>query len=192
MNTAKQKKPIRKPIGKKLRFEVFKRDFFTCQYCGAHPPSVVLHVDHIVAVASGGGNDIDNLLTSCSCCNLGKGATSLESKHDSLKEKSRLLIEAEEQLVGYQEIVRAINDRLLKEAHEVADVYAHWFERWELSERAVLDIKQFVKKLGFVETMQAMEIACSRKISSAAFKYFCGICWSKIRESRSRIDEAGL
>lgn len=41
----------REPVGKKLRFEVFKRDKFTCQYCGAKAPDVVLHVDHIQAVA---------------------------------------------------------------------------------------------------------------------------------------------
>ncbi len=30
-------------ISKRLRFEVFKRDGFVCQYCGNHPPAVVLH-----------------------------------------------------------------------------------------------------------------------------------------------------
>lgn len=44
----------RKAISKKTRFDVFKRDGFTCQYCGAHPPEVVLHIDHIIAVAEGG------------------------------------------------------------------------------------------------------------------------------------------
>lgn len=32
----------RKSISKKLRFEVFKRDGFTCQYCGRMAPDVVL------------------------------------------------------------------------------------------------------------------------------------------------------
>lgn len=43
----------RKSTGKRLRFEVFKRDHFTCQYCGAQPPDIVLVADHIVAVAEG-------------------------------------------------------------------------------------------------------------------------------------------
>lgn len=30
----------RKGIGKKLRFTIFKRDGFVCQYCGAKPPEV--------------------------------------------------------------------------------------------------------------------------------------------------------
>ena len=34
-------------ISKKIRFEVFKRDGFTCQYCGKSPPGVTLEADHI-------------------------------------------------------------------------------------------------------------------------------------------------
>jgi 5-methylcytosine-specific restriction endonuclease McrA len=40
----------RKPLSKKLRFEVFKRDGFSCQYCGAHPPDVLLEIDHVIPV----------------------------------------------------------------------------------------------------------------------------------------------
>lgn len=41
----------RKALSNRTRFEVFKRDKFTCQYCGAKAPDVVLQCDHIVAVA---------------------------------------------------------------------------------------------------------------------------------------------
>lgn len=62
----------RKSLGKTLRFEVFKRDYFTCQYCGSQPPAVVLVIDHVVPVAGGGASSIDNLVTSCEPCNQGK------------------------------------------------------------------------------------------------------------------------
>ena len=62
----------RPSTGKRLRFEVFKRDYFTCQYCGAQPPAVVLVVDHIEAVAAGGASSIDNVITACEACNQGK------------------------------------------------------------------------------------------------------------------------
>lgn len=68
----------RKALGKSLRFEVFKRDAFTCQYCGQKPPDVVLQVDHINPVALGGDNDISNLVTSCEACNQGKKAKRLD------------------------------------------------------------------------------------------------------------------
>jgi len=67
----------RRAIAPGLRFEVFRRDSFTCQYCGRRAPYVVLHVDHISPVAAGGTNDPANLRTACSTCNLGKGSRSL-------------------------------------------------------------------------------------------------------------------
>lgn len=65
--------PKRKAISKGLRFEIFKRDGFTCQYCGEQPPGAILHIDHILPVVEGGTNDDTNLITSCAACNMGKG-----------------------------------------------------------------------------------------------------------------------
>jgi hypothetical protein len=59
-------------IGKTLRFEVFARDEFTCQYCGQRPPDVLLEVDHIHPVSKGGTDDSINLITACFDCNRGK------------------------------------------------------------------------------------------------------------------------
>lgn len=59
-------------LSNKLRFEVFKRDSFKCQYCGKCAPDVILNVDHISPVSKGGKNDILNLITSCFDCNSGK------------------------------------------------------------------------------------------------------------------------
>ena len=63
----------RKPLSKRIRFEVLRRDNFTCQYCGRKASEVELHVDHIRSVATGGGNEMENLITACVDCNLGKG-----------------------------------------------------------------------------------------------------------------------
>ena len=70
----------RKSTGKRLRFSVFQRDQFTCQYCGAQPPDVVLVCDHITPVALGGETTIDNLITSCESCNQGKADRSLADR----------------------------------------------------------------------------------------------------------------
>jgi len=67
----------RKTIGKRQRFEIFKRDGFTCQYCGAKPPDVTLVVDHINPISQGGDNDELNLITSCESCNQGKSDKTL-------------------------------------------------------------------------------------------------------------------
>lgn len=64
----------RKPISKGRRFDIFKRDSFTCRYCGRRPPEVVLELDHVHPVSKGGTDDEINLATSCYDCNRGKKA----------------------------------------------------------------------------------------------------------------------
>lgn len=59
-------------VGRALRFRVFARDGFVCQYCGQQPPDVVLEPDHIHPTSRGGKDEFDNLLTSCFDCNRGK------------------------------------------------------------------------------------------------------------------------
>lgn len=85
----------RRPLPSKLRFEVLKRDGFICTYCGRKSPDVELHVDHVVPVASGGTDTLSNLVTACSDCNFGKGATPLDDdsvqrwEAEQLAEKAR-------------------------------------------------------------------------------------------------------
>ncbi len=62
----------RECVSKKIRFEVFKRDLFTCQYCGKKAPAVILEIDHIKPVSKDGTNDIENLVSACFDCNRGK------------------------------------------------------------------------------------------------------------------------
>ena len=59
----------RQPIPRKLRHEVFKRDGYRCRECGASKDETSLEIDHILPVAKGGTNDIDNLQTLCRECN---------------------------------------------------------------------------------------------------------------------------
>lgn len=90
----------RRPISKKQRFEIFKRDKFTCQYCGRMAPDVVLEIDHIKPVCEGGTNGDLNLITSCFDCNRGKGKNKI-SENSSIKkqqEQLKLLSERREQL----------------------------------------------------------------------------------------------
>ena len=71
--------PQRKALSKGRRFDIFRRDGFTCQYCGRQPPEVVLEPDHIVPVVEGGTNEEMNLVASCRDCNRGKGRKLLDA-----------------------------------------------------------------------------------------------------------------
>jgi 5-methylcytosine-specific restriction endonuclease McrA len=55
------------------RFNVFLRDRFVCQYCGAPKPTNDLTFDHIVPRSKGGRTTWQNVVTACAWCNLTKG-----------------------------------------------------------------------------------------------------------------------
>lgn len=71
--TNSSKNSERTPISKMLRFEIFQRDNFTCQYCGrTKKVGIKLVIDHKVPVSKGGTDSPENLITACDECNLGK------------------------------------------------------------------------------------------------------------------------
>ena len=54
------------------RRNVFKRDRFTCQYCGLQPGSEDLTIDHVVPRAQGGVSSWENCVLACLECNTRK------------------------------------------------------------------------------------------------------------------------
>ena len=72
--------PKRKPIPKRLRFEVLSRDHHACRYCGQMAPDVKLTIDHVVPVVLGGKDEPGNLVTACVDCNAGKASTSPDER----------------------------------------------------------------------------------------------------------------
>ncbi|HOU18298.1 MAG TPA: HNH endonuclease [Candidatus Marinimicrobia bacterium] len=54
---------------------IFRRDNFTCQYCGAR--NVPLTIDHIIPKVHGGQDTWTNLITACITCNNKKGNRNL-------------------------------------------------------------------------------------------------------------------
>lgn len=174
----------RKPIGKKLRFEIFKRDGFACQYCGSTPPEVVLHVDHIYPVAKGGDNDCKNLITACSSCNLGKGATELSSVPKSLADKANEIREHEEQIKGYTKVLLAQRKRIEKDVQRICDALAG-YEGADCITDVKNSIRMFCTKLHPLEVLEAAEKANSYlpEAKMPTFKYFCGICWYLLEQN---------
>ncbi len=68
------------------RFNLFLRDEFQCQYCGARGD---LTFDHVVPRADGGVTSWENVVAACSPCNLRKGAKSLRRAGMSLRKPPR-------------------------------------------------------------------------------------------------------
>jgi 5-methylcytosine-specific restriction endonuclease McrA len=68
-----------RPHARLTKREVFRRDLFTCQYCGRKAP--FLTIDHIIPRHRGGAHTWRNLVTACPACNRHKGGRSLEEVH---------------------------------------------------------------------------------------------------------------
>lgn len=63
----------RKIMNDYIRYNVLKRDNFSCQICGiTAKDGAKLHVDHIIPVSKGGKTVMSNLQTLCERCNIGK------------------------------------------------------------------------------------------------------------------------
>lgn len=172
----------RKSISKKIRFEVFKRDSFQCQYCGQLPPKVVLEIDHVHPVSKGGDNNIDNLLTACFECNRGKSDGLISSVPLSVADKTELLIEKQEQIKAYEKLIKSIKRKTKKQIDEVEEAFQMSFPNQAFTETFRVSIERFFNDLTPFEIVDSMHKACAKcDDPQQATRYFCGICWNKIR-----------
>mgnify|MGYP002566474222 FL=1 len=78
------KQQERQIMNNDIRYNVLKRDNFTCQKCGATVlDGIKLEVDHIIPVSKGGKTNMSNLQTLCNRCNKGKSnKTEDDFKHN--------------------------------------------------------------------------------------------------------------
>lgn len=58
------------------RREIFRRDNYTCQYCGKH--SMSLTIDHVIPKHKGGAHIWTNVVAACAGCNHRKGGKTVE------------------------------------------------------------------------------------------------------------------
>lgn len=152
---------MRVPLSKKLRFEVFKRDSFRCQYCGVEAPSAILEVDHIDPVAAGGTDDIINLITSCRPCNSGKGARPLNDQSAARKAKAQLdeLQERREQLEMMIEWKRGLANAAMSETAAVEKFWQDRLPGWTVKDAFKLRLRKLVKKYGAMTVIEAIDKA---------------------------------
>lgn len=152
----------REHITKTTRFEVFKRDSFTCQYCGRSAPEALLELDHIEPVASGGGSDVLNLVTACKECNAGKRDRRLSDQAvinrqvDQLKE----LQDRRQQLEMMVAWRKGLRDLETETARNAADHMEQYIPGWSLNDLAVNDYRTWIRKYGFIVVLEAID-ACA-------------------------------
>ena len=176
----------RKPLPKSIRFEVFKRDKFTCQYCGASAPDTILEVDHVKPVSKGGTNDILNLVTACRNCNRGKTNRELSDNTSVKIQKQQLdeLQERREQLEMMLNWRESLEEELELEISAINKLYDKYCD-WHMGSSGEHDMKKLIKRFGFDEVYNAVEISIDRYYTGSegswrfAFSKVGGICYNR-------------
>jgi hypothetical protein len=132
-------------VGKKLRFEILKRDQFKCRYCGrGESDGTKLHVDHVIAVALGGRNDPENLATACVDCNLGKSARMLEDPGligVDFEKQRQVFEQAQKSLEQYQAYVKSRKsweNRLISELISPLEPALREVPYWQMREEEAI------------------------------------------------------
>lgn len=180
-------------VSKKLRFEVFKRDGFRCQYCGRTPPEVILEADHIIPKSQGGEDIITNLITSCFDCNRGKGKNNLTTIPAPLASHLEKLKENQHQLEEYTKYLLEQAELMHDNIEYVDCSFKSFFPGLCFSDTFKNDsLKIFLKHLPFLKVIEALSISASKfnnndkESAENAIRYMCGICWNWIKYPEKR------
>lgn len=182
----------RKSLSQKIRYEVFKRDGFKCQYCGRSVPEVTLEVDHIVPVAEGGENDMMNLITSCRDCNRGKGKIPLDDETILKKQKAELE-ELNEKRNQMEMMIQWRSELRSMDAQQVATIVNLINELsgmdWTGDDQIEREVLKYIKRFGFKEVYEAVEISFLRYMDDddpatfyVAMNKIGGVCYNRRKQ----------
>lgn len=106
-------------ISKRTRFEVLRRDNYTCRYCRSEENA--LTVDHVTPVALGGTDAPNNLVAACRDCNAGKASNAPGEQTLSM------LTDAQ---IAYEKARAVVMAREEKAARAKRKVYKQFLAAW--------------------------------------------------------------
>lgn len=180
----------RKTISKRVRFEVFARDNFTCKYCGRQSDAVPLHIDHVVPVCEGGTNDIENLITACADCNLGKGGKKIEQHAPTESDRLRLAQERNEQIAVFNAARESMRARQ-ELRQSLVDFWCEQTGRSDADGRAIATALSFCEQFGVDVVMGWIEKAARRtRGDTNIIKYVSGIRRNVLKEAAEEATHA--
>lgn len=159
-------------VTKRIRFEVLRRDNYTCRYCRTRNNE--LTVDHVVAKALGGTDLPDNLVAACKDCNAGKSSATADAS---------LVADVREDALRHAEMIKQTYAVLVQRLGK-RDTY---LEEFEEGYRGTLPF-DWESTLGRwfelgvpIELVNDAAVQAHRKVGSMTsfgrFKYMCAIVW---------------
>jgi hypothetical protein len=179
-------------VSKRTRFEVLRRDDYTCRYCRSKENA--LTIDHVVPVALGGNDDPSNLVAACRDCNAGKSSATPDQA---------LVSEVDADAVRWAQAMAAAAqksaaDRAARQAlldHFLINIWGQWtwgvdhhlFELGDDWEGAIL--RQLAAGLTMDDLDEAVSATMRQtwKVKNDHFRYFMGVCRTMLNE---RMDAA--
>ena len=141
---------IEAKISPQLRFEVFKRDAFTCQDCGRTTPNVVLYVGYKISPEKGGTTELDNLITRCYECFEEKPLERLSERREQLE----MMIEWKNGWKTYKEDSR---DHVVEYIHSKIEGYT-------LKTKAKQNVANALKKYGVPKVLDIIDEAAEKSL----------------------------
>lgn len=176
-------------ITKRTRYEVLRRDNYTCRYCGASAPNVELQVDHVIPKALGGGDAPDNLVAACRDCNAGKTS----SQPDSAQ-----VAQVKAQAVAMSIALKTAFDTRMGGLKEDEKWCRHFKRKWDKTtdEQGLMYAKPddnwrntIARWRGMGVPLEVIDDAVEKALrkyglrQSDRFAYMCGIVWNVIKDA---------
>lgn len=177
-------------VSKRTRFEVLRRDNYTCRYCRSADNE--LTVDHVTPVALGGSDKPENLVACCKDCNAGKSSSSPEAN---------TVADVSAQAAHYAAGIRDVYEQQVKDLKARRRYINRFVKRWKSftnSRGYEIDLPHdYAGAVGGwydtgvpVEILEhAIEVAMSRRNlpSHSVFPYVYGIVRNKTDDARDKV-----
>ena len=165
-------------VSKRTRFEVLRRDNYTCRYCrSADNP---LRVDHVTPVALGGTDDPTNLVAACQDCNAGKSSTSPDEQT-----VAEVAEDAARWSAAMQRAAEIMDDRIDEREEYIGALLDAW-PSYKYLPDSVLQTAERMYALGLPKSVMAdaARAAGTNRGVLDRSAYFGGICWKRLRAMR--------
>ena len=162
-------------ISKRTRFEVLRRDNYTCRYCRSAENA--LTVDHVTPLALGGTDEPTNLVACCTDCNSGKGSSSPDAETVAQVADDAIRWQA-----AMQQAAAVMDEQVSDRDAYVAALIQTWPQYRNLPE-SVIQTAERMHALGLPRSVMvdaARAAATNRGVNDRA-SYFAGICWKRVR-----------
>lgn len=177
---------MRKEISDKKRFTVFSMDNFTCCYCGRSREThgVILHVDHIKPVSKGGTNDLENLVTSCETCNLGKMVDEVEKEMiEKIKFRRGSTGDEDCTYTWYLKRLAELKANYVIESNIVYGMYKNWENNIEVKGTKTEEVKDARECM-----LALVEATADEKYLKEQVKYWNKLIADKMRDDLETLD----